>query len=331
MTSLNRTTLNLYCAGGSAINLGRSFNQYRGQSNDGYADINTYFIDTSRSNMDPDVPEAATFLFDGVDGKGGSGKVRNANYPEIAERSPEILHKFKPSAVNVVLHSASGGSGSAIGPVLVSEMLARGEMVIVLMVGSTSSKKEIENTVNTFKSYESISAKRGAPVVAYYRENSTDMSRGEVDKQIQLALVLLATLFSGQNRELDMADLRNFINYQKVTSYAPHLVCLDFFSKEIKLEAGENLLTVASLTNQSAPTELSIPTEYQAVGFLPETMKDAIKLDLPVHACVLSGHFNTAMKRLENKLKVYSDLRTTVVEKSIVSASDSSTPDGLVF
>lgn len=322
------TKLNLYCSGGMALNVGAHFAKYTAKQSPGFAEISTYFIDTSKSNLGAGIPEENIYLVDGLD---GSGKVRASNYTALAECSKEILHKFKPADVNVVLSSASGGTGSTISPILVSELLARGELVVVIMVGSTSSRIETENTLKTLKSYEMISHKRQLPVVAAYRENSSKTPRGMVDAEIQTLIVLLAALFSGENRELDMSDLRNFINFNKVTSYTPKLSMLDFFSEKIILEKGEALVTVATLVDDTTHSEVDIPTEYQATGYLPEVTKKGLTVGLPVHTCVIAGYFNGVVDRLESKLKVYDEARKVVVEKSIVNENHASTDDGLIL
>ena len=157
MSLSNAKTLQIYAAGGAATNIAARFNKMRDQTSPGFAKISTRFIDTSRSNIDTSIPDSDVYLFEGMD---GSGKLRRSNYATISERSKEILHRFKPQDTNVVIHSASGGSGSTIGPVLVSELLERGENVVVVLIGSTGSLIETENSLKTLQSYEAISKLR---------------------------------------------------------------------------------------------------------------------------------------------------------------------------
>jgi hypothetical protein len=215
--------------------------------------------------------------------------------------------------------------------VLVSELLSRGAMTIVVMIGSTSSKIETENTLKTLKSYEVISRKRDMPVIAAYRENSVDRPRGYVDNEIQTLIILLAAIFSGQNRELDMSDLRNFINYNKVTSYGPKLSLLDFFSQNIVLTKGQSLVSAVSLVDTTTSHEIDIPTEYQATGFIPDGAKEAVSVSLPIHCCVIAGYFNSVVDKLNAKLTMYAENRKAVIEKSIAHDHHDSTEDGLVL
>lgn len=222
-------------------------------------------------------------------------------------------------------------SGSVISPILVSEMLARGETVIVITVGSTSSRIEVENTLKTLKSYEVISKKREVPVIMAYLENTIDKPRGQVDSEVETIIPFIAAIFSGNNRGLDMSDLRNFLNYHKVTTYTPKLAYLDFFTKELEVPRGQAVVSLVTLVDDVTSSEVETPTEYQAVGYLPQATKEALSAALPLHAAVITGYFNSVVDRLEARLAVFDEVRKVVVEKSIASRDTASTDDGLVL
>lgn len=320
--------LSLFCCGGAGINLGSTFLSHIGKTEEGFAEIVPFFLDTSRSNLSGKESEDHVYIIDGVD---GSGKKRDSNYRLISERSKEMLHRFKPTDVNVVIHSASGGSGSVIGPVLVSELLSRDAPTIVIMVGSTDSSIEARNTMNTLKSYEVISSKRETPVIAVYYENSKDTPRGQVDARIQTTIVILSAIFSGQNRELDSADLANFLNYPAVTSFSPQLSYLDFFTKEIQIERGQSAVTVVSLTDNQTDSSVDLPIEYQAVGFVTDNARNLINADLPIHAVIISGYYHNTIDRLEKRLEAVKEARGAFVERSIAASDTNSTEEGLVL
>lgn len=323
----NSMKLNVFACGGAGVNLLTPFVKNIGKQEVGFAEINPVFIDTSRSNLTGNYPEENLFLIDGLD---GSGKKRDANYKIINEKTPEILHKFKPTPFNIVIHSTSGGSGSVIGSVLTSALLARGENVVVMMVGSSDSRIEAQNTINTLKSYEAISNMRQKPVVAVYYENTKDTPRGKVDASMHMSLVLLTALFSGQNRELDSADLGNFLNYPKVTSFSPMLSYLDFFT-EISVGKGQSVVSLATLTDNDTSSEPNIPVEYQAVGFVSPEVKDAISVGLPIHAAVVAGYYNEKIQKLENRVASIDEARSVVTHRSIVGNDVLTTEDGLVL
>lgn len=326
MTSTRK--LKLFAAGGAGCNVASQMLKYANKQNHGFAEIDVVFIDTSKSNIDSNIPEAQTYLVDGLD---GSGKLRASNYQALNECSKEILHMFKPGDVNVILSSASGGSGSIIGPILASELLDRGETVIVITIGSTSSRIEVENTLKTLKSYEAISQLREVPVVMAYRENAMDKPRSAVDSDVLMMIMIIASMFSGNNRELDKSDLRNFLNYHKVTSYTPKLSLLDFFSKEILVGKNQALVSLVSLIDERTSSDVEVPAEYQAVGFVPAATREILNTDLPLHAAVISGYYNGVADRLNKRLAVFDEIRQVVVEKSIAEKGIATTRDGIVL
>lgn len=319
--------MNLFLLGGAGANIGKQFVSQNGKKEEGFAHITTYFVDTSRSNLSKDIPEDNIYLFEGLD---GSGKKRDSNYKSISESTHDILHRFKPADVNVIVGSCSGGSGSVISPILVSELLNRGEAVVALLIGSTGSKIETENTLKTLKSYDVISNKRDMPVVAFYRENSPEKTRSQVDKEIQTAIVMLAAIFSGDNRELDSSDLKNFLNYPKVTSYKPSLSQLDFFSGKVALNKGEVPYSLVSLIDNDTSADVDIPVEYQAAGFLSEAALKSMSFARPIHAIILGGVFHNVVDRLNQRLKYFEESRKAVIEKSI-SGNEDSTDEGLIL
>lgn len=320
--------INLYCCGGASANIGKHFVKYHGRKDAGFSELATFFIDVSRSNLSDQIPDDIVYLVDGLD---GSGKRRDSNYAILAERSKEILHRFKPTDLNIVLHSASGGTGSTVGPIIVSELLERNEPVVVITIGSTGSRKETDNTVNTLKSYEMISRKRGLPVNVHYRENTDSLSRGQVDNEVQLAILILTAIFSGQNRELDSSDLKNFLNYTRVTSYSPKLSLLDFFSDTIVIGKGQSVISLVTLVDDVTASDTHIPVEYQAVGFLSDQAKESVTVNLPIHACVISGYFNSIIDTLNKKLTEFDEVRQIVNEKPIISDNEQSTDEGLIL
>lgn len=323
--------INLYCAGGAGVNIGTHFAKFNGQKEPGFAEIVPYFIDTSKSNITSAVPANQMYLYEDVD---GGGKERSSVYEIIADPAVinDILYQFKPADLNIVLHSASGGSGSVIGPVLTGELLKRGAQTVVVMVGNTSCEKEVINTLRTLKSYENIAANVvKAPVIAAYSENTLSTPRGKVDHILQTTIVVLAALFSGENRELDSADLRNFLNYTNVTSHSPRLALLEFFSKDILLSKGQSLASLATLIDDKSDSNPNVMVEYQAVGFLSEQAAEKIDHPLPLHACIISGHFNSIADALEVKISEHEEAKKSRSSKSFVSNNEAGTELGLIL
>lgn len=325
-------TIRLYACGGAGMNIAskyKALNKSTAGSN--FADIQPCYVDTSSANVTPLINTKDLFLVESMDSsvkKDGSGKIRRANHPDIKARTPACLLAFKPEAMNIVLHSASGGSGSVIGPLLVEELLRRGEQVLVMMIGSKDSRIEIYNTVKTLETYEATARNTKRPVVAIVEYNDEHSGRINADKSMHVALDIISGFWSGTNAELDTADLNNFLNYPNATSFDPALSALSFFSKEVVLGKDQVAISAATLTDVATPSVINTPVEYQAVGFIPENAKTAYAIDMPLHAVVVGGVYHPMIVSMNAQLTEYDTRRGAVKVKTLEVDVDTDTEDG---
>lgn len=316
--------LNIYGCGGTGINIVSSFSKFHGKKDHGFAEINTYFIDTSESNKPKDCDESLFYKLTESNGKviDGSGKLRKTNAESIVQSSKDMLLRFKPESINLIVHSSGGGSGSVIGPVLTEEMLKRGQLVIVLIAGSSNSRIEVDNTIKTLMSYELVSKNTGKPVPCTYRENGKSHHNVKVDEDIRTMVAIISAMFSGENHRLDSADLNNFLNYNRITGYQPKLTLLDFYSKTLNPPQGLTVMSLVSLSTKNIDYSIDIPVEYMAEGILPDSLKDAFNIELPLHICMINGYFNGVINNLIQKLNTFDEAKNAVIEKSIISDID---------
>lgn len=319
----------LYSCGGAGINIGSKvaamlFGQ---QDQNVFADLDTVYLDTSKSNLHKDIPADKLYL---VDGKDGSGGERAANYSDIEPRTREILQQFKPVDLNIVLSSGGGGTGSVMASCLVGELLAKDNLTIVICVGDDATKKWTSNTLKTIKSYENIAVKtRQKPVVMYYLRNGADMSRKTVDARVQDLVSALLLLFSRRNRELDSKDLYNWINFQNVTSYKPNLVALSLFTDKVDSDLGKigNLISIATLVADDLDPTLSKRPEVQTIGYVEGTFNGK-HLSVPYHYVTSDGIFRDEAKHLDSVLAEFeaeeaARLRPTTISSNADAATDS--------
>ena len=293
----------LYLCGGAAINIGGNFVERANQPHPGFADLGVVLLDTSRSNLPPEL-DSHFYHIQGVDEEGtdGSGKVRSANYKAMVEALPEILHQYPPGDLSIIVHSGSGGSGSTLGGVVMSELLSRGKPAIAIMVGSTTCEKEIENTISSLHSYQSIAEKRHHPVVVHYLENGMK-SMSENDAEARLMVLLLAATWSGQNKGLDSKDLAHFLNYPKVTSHEAALTGLVVHAGAIgSLEKGEAISSVVSLIRDGEDPDPGILVGYHSFGKLSPAGDESVKIASPIHLTTTQGYFSPILSRLQAKL-----------------------------
>lgn len=329
-------SITVMACGGTGGNIASKFAEFHDEHFDGFADLKTFFVDTSRSNMlKSTIPDDRIFMFKDKDGKplDGNGKVRSSNYDVISEPATikQILHKFPQGDLTVLIHSASGGTGSVTGPLLTKELISRNQPVVVILVGSVTSMLDLKNTLNTLKTYETMSANLGVPINVIYRENNQQNSRSTVDKDIEQMVYLLSAFFSGQNHGLDTADLRNFLNYNKSTQYPPRLTALDLFGGALKLP--EDALAIASVSLTTEPVEVDheVFVDYQVTGVAPTCVSERIQNNFPLHMVVFSGFFGPVVTKLQAVLKQHEEKAQRLSGRTIVSSSDHADDNGMVF
>lgn len=337
---MSNSTMTIYACGGCGVNIVKKFEKHRKDpasahhdDDDVFARTVPYYIDTAKSNltgMDAKVLEDFTYIIPNVD---GSGKVRTQNSEAIVERTLEIINRFKPGDISIVVSSTSGGSGSVLAPSIVSELLNRGNNVIVCAVGSIDSKIELENSIKTFKTYENISKIRKVPVVMIYRNNGeAEGGRSEVDAEIYQEIVKLAALFSRRNREMDTKDLHNWLHYNKVTSFQPRLSLLEFYHGKIDdLKAGQ-VASVATLCLDDSSSSPGVDVDYQCVGYVDDVRNQRMQIKSSMHYAILDGVVTEIYQSLLDDFEEREEKKRARVTKGIVlDKDDSPTSNGLIL
>lgn len=327
--NVTKGRVRIFSCGGAGVNIGQHFEQHRGASESAFAEIDVVYVDTSRSNLRTTINPDHCYMLDGMD---GSGKVRSENHQEIDGRIRAILQKFKPVGLNIVLSSASGGSGSVIGPLLTSELLGSESPTIVIAIGSADSRLDAENTLKTIKSYESIARMRKAPVVMSYVQNSKTNSRSEADASVIAMVMALCVLFSRENRELDSRDLFNFLRFDRVTTFPAQLAALTLVEGKAEIKDLGNVISVATLAKEGGVTTLKETPDYQCVGYFPETADESILQKAPMHFVTSDGIFPEVAIHLQKILRDLESVQSARVKRQgFLSNTDSATESGLVL
>lgn len=321
--------VNLYCCGGTGINIGKHFEQFRDKPVTGFANLIPCYVDTSRSNS-RDMAEQHVYHLEGLD---GNGKLRSQNTQAITESVLSILNQFKPTEFNIVLHSAGGGSGSTIGPTIVSELLSRDVAVFVVMVGSTESVIELNNTIKTIKTYEAVSRVRKKPVAVSYYENAQGLSsRNTVNQDVRSFITLMSLLLSKQNEEMDTADIKNWLNYHLVTSYQPKLTLLTVDTSEFAGMKDVEATAVATISSGNMDTSYDSMVEYHTVGFVQESIFKDINRTKAIHLSMLYNAWDKIHANLKTAMdEVTAKQAARVSRSNILSKDDEVTDNGLVF
>jgi hypothetical protein len=314
--------LRIYSCGGAGVNL--AANYVNAAKEPFAAEVHPVFID---SNLDKRIPDDSRYILPDLD---GSGKVRAENYDKIKDVIKQIVHQHKPMGLNVVLSSASGGSGSVISALLIGELLARGEVVVAIIIGSDESAITAQNTLNTLKSLEGVSKNAGKPIVMFYRHNTRGRARSEVDGEIHYAISTLAVLASGSIKGLDTKDIANWIGFDKTTSVGARVAALEIFHEKTGHAAVPwnqyNPISVISIYKDADQATLPIVPEYHCDGFADVMGMDAIHylIDVtavPKYAAVIQA----TVKELEEARQSRPSFT------SLISSDDRPKDDGIIL
>lgn len=326
------SNMTIYFVGGTGMNIGAQFAKWNGKENPGFTTLKTVYADTSDRNKTEEIPDASFYTIMNVEGtealKGG-GKVRKTNAEAIERAADEILANFQPSDINIVVHSAGGGSGSVIGPVIAREITDRGGLVIPLVVETIGSSTELENDLNTLATYQNFVEMLEKPFNIFYRANSAEKPREEVNEEMVTAITILSAMFSGQNRELDQEDCRMFLNYHIPTEQTPRLGYLDLFAGKIELQKGDFLASLLTLTEDGVSYDSPIMTDYHATGYINSMAVKTMKSrPMPLQAAIIFGRISGLETALKKKIATYDSNRSLVVDKGVTGSKKATKTSG---
>ena len=316
----NRVTV--YAVGGCGINIVMPLMQVAAKDVKGYADLTFGMIDTSHSNL-PDAGFESSFIHIGsrhnlVD---GSGKIRATNVEHARQAVTDIVSRWEPGDLSIVVHSGSGGSGSLIGNILTKDLMARGKNVVVVMVGSRTSIKEADNVRDTIMTYQKLAEAFDRPVPCYYLDNSQYPTLADVDTLARIMVLFLSAVWSGENKGLDRMDLENFLNYNKVSDYAPGIVALELTSGVKAVLANDHcpVSTVVTIVKADEDHSPGIMVPYHSYGELNEKVAGRLQLATPVHLVTRQGIFPDTLQSLEDEVSKHrkpATVKAVVVDRS---------------
>jgi len=238
-------------------------------------------------------------------------------------------------------------SGSVIGPLLTAAILKRKKPVICIVVASTTSAKEADNSVKTLQTLQNMAVNNtnGTPIPMVYFENSDNPTteymgkRNEIDLRIETVIRQIALLYSGNHKELDKTDLVNWLNYRNVTKDIPSqlvevLIYKDSvdgeYNKEIDAHAGMCIGT-ASLLRSDTDIVPAINQPYSAVGYYNEQVLE--KGDIPNHHYIMTAsRIPYIFRGLEDAEHQFREAKQTIMGAELHGVTAPSDDDtGMVF
>lgn len=265
---MTKGKVTIYGVGGCGINIAKRF-AVASQPQVGVADISVCFADTSRSNITKDMSIDDCYILPDVD---GSGKIRKENYESITQIIQQIPIQFEPGDLNIVVFSTAGGTGSVIGPLLMKELLSAGHTAIALAVGSFESFITANNTLNTIKSLDGIARTTGVPLVLSFENNGDNTRRDDVDNNAMVTVNLLCRLASREHLEMDTADVKNWLRYERHTDIPAQLSMLEIVTSTESAKELTAPISIASLVTNHSNIG-SIGADYQCTGYFTDDTK----------------------------------------------------------
>lgn len=327
-----RSTLSIYGFGGFGANIVQHFvNIPDDPEKPIYPKTTLHVLDTSDSNIGVSQNDIRYFIVPGLEGAGKQrAKAHDAFLPHVSN----VLNDHKPGHFNIVLCSGGGGSGHVMASMLMGEMLRRGLPTVCIMVGSTTSGKEVENTIKGFRSLQLLATSgktggRAVPMV-YFENVQKDRPKSEymderpqVDIRVEETILQLALLFSGLHVELDRTDVINFLDHSKVSpEIPPQLVEILIAAGDIKpLEAYSGaVIGSASLLNNDDDHVAQLDQPYSAVGYISSAVSSCAEISN--HTYITTGsrtHF--IFNNLEEAAKSYRAALTKIKAAELAGAS----------
>lgn len=319
----------LYGVGGCGTNRVCEFLEQREHMNHrSQTELLPAILDTSEANLKGrQVPQDSVYLIPDLD---GSGKVRSENHQEISRWIRRMINEVSPQEFNVIVFSASGGSGSVIGPLLIKELNERRLPVIGIVVGSHESVISCNNTLNTLMSLESIAEKTELPVVINYQHNETNEPRTRVDETIHGLISSFLVLASDENREMDRKDLEHFLHFSKLSG-KPQLATIHVSLDAEQLQAVDSPVTIASIYDREDRPQAQITADYVTIGYGDLSNFDSYEM----HFAITTTDIDRVAKGIRKKVKELRENQSARVERdslmSIEEANGQQNDDGLVL
>lgn len=312
---------NIYAVGGTGINV---MNRFLKDNRNGRSIETIIGFDTSSANPVTD----GLFNVERVpntEGSGGNKKAHLDKYPDFAK---QMLAKYEPNRVNIVVFSTSGGTGAGLGPHIVRNLLQRKVPVLAIVIGDRSSFIEHENTIGTLGSLYN-QTKLGNSVLFSYLENKPTVTQGEINAQAAARIDNAIMMFNMENERIDYADVFNFFYYCDVVDADPVLTQLTFLT-ETDIGKYENR-PVAALSLYADPDQIKSPFEdllYRKAGIYG---KDYHGVHQTSHAVLDHGDTLESLKDMINKKAVKADqLAGQFRNKGVLNFGGDANDDGMM-
>ncbi len=263
----------------------------------------------------------------------GSGGERSMNIEHIKESTIEYANqlKFDPRTINVVVTSASGGSGAPISAVLVDELVRRKHNVLVVLVTDYSNEQYIKNSIATIKTLGAISKKHDKNIVVNLFNNNGEnklTAERNVNNNITLSLTYLAMLFSGNNIDMDTQDIGNMFNTSNYKDLRVPAGLMMLKWETGGVEDSSKYALTRTIVSEQFNKELKLGHSlHDKVGRVSKDIEPFFNKLLPQGDLTLALEYNVLKRMLDDLNEAY--VKVTAVEFK-VDEVDTDIDEGLI-
>lgn len=346
---MSNRTVNLFAAGGAASNIVADILKTNNTSMTAkLANLNITLLDTSRSNYErnKDIFEKHDIKLVTIPGLDGSGQKRDTNVQEASKYIAKFVSENgdKDAALNILLHSASGGSGSVLANLAAKYLLSEDKNVVAIVVGDSTTRNFANNTISTLKSYENIAQTAEKPMIADYIENDGKRTIKEVNDYIASTIIDYRMLFGGHVHGIDSADLKNFLQYNRISSNQPALTLMTTLgidsdakdqhevAKALQRELNDDLpiIAYAMVSVTEKENRQIVDCDFKIEGSVDLPRDEKVK-PYDLYFCLSKGHFFNVVDRLSKVVEEYRKKENTQVDRVIDVSKDVDPNSGLVL
>ena len=305
---MKKNKIVVFGAGGCGINTAiKTFDVMKNYTTSGYAEVEFRMKDLSKSNIKP--VEDRGLKLDKVESNKkttattiGAGGVRGANLEEINIAVDEIVDSYDivkdHATLFIIISSAGGGFGPTFSPQLAEGLIAKGFTVLVVLVGDNRTLTYTTNTIRTLKTFVQKSKRVKKPISLLYLNNKGNDIESTNDEVIITCIKMFAILWSGDLQDLDLADMKTFLDVSKITTTEMPKQGINLIEFNAKEPSRDGLIATRVITTVGNDKSL-IGTVSDKIGYITdETILEEIGDTIPIYITARPGVVTGIIKKL---------------------------------
>lgn len=313
--------INLYACGGFGTNIMLLLLQ-RGIFEQLGEHVNLFALDTSQSNLKRFASDKRDSLIQKILVKNadGSGKHRAENYEAITALVTDLINDGTGDGLNILIYSASGGSGGIIGGELQDLLTQRNRTVLGMVLGTDGSKQELDNTVKTLKTLQHKAAQGTKNMTVFWGGNRNEAGKVDSAGSDQVFVATLEDLIMvghPGNQDLDTKDIHHWLNFPIAQDTPGTVRFLSLMSrKEQEDFSSDEEVPVSALSllqKRGIDPQFPEGTGYGTHGYIAEELRfqdDVVEVQYQV----FSGRTAKLANQLQARQKFFSDIANRAAE-----------------